>query len=116
ALACARGDEALAGAIAAAAGDPRLDPAELGRRAAESGNPVVPLVEALRSIAGPEVHRGATSQAILDTACMLVTRDARAVLLDDLGAAADAAAALAREHRATPIIGRTLMQQAVPTT
>jgi 3-carboxy-cis,cis-muconate cycloisomerase len=116
ALARARGDEALAGAIAAAAGDPRLDPAELGRRAAESGNPVVPLVEALRSIAGPEVHRGATSQDILDTAWMLVTRDARAVLLDDLGAAADAAAALAREHRATAIIGRTLMQQAVPTT
>jgi 3-carboxy-cis,cis-muconate cycloisomerase len=34
------------------------------------------------------------------------------VLLDDLAAAADAAAALARAHRATPTIGRTLMQQA----
>ena len=60
----------VADAIAAA----ELDPRELGRRAAESGNPVVPLVEALRELAGPEVHRGATSQDILDTAAMLVAR------------------------------------------
>jgi 3-carboxy-cis,cis-muconate cycloisomerase len=112
ALARARGDETLAEAILAA----RPDPRELGERAAESGNPVVPLVEALRSLCGPDVHRGATSQDILDTALMLVTRDALTVLRDDLGAAADAAAALAGAHRATPIIGRTLMQQAVPTT
>ena len=54
ALARARGQDELAGAIAGA----RLDPRELGERAAESGNPVVPLVEALRAVAGPEVHRG----------------------------------------------------------
>jgi 3-carboxy-cis,cis-muconate cycloisomerase len=116
ALARARGDDAMADAIAAAAGDPRLDPAELGRRAAESGNPVVPLVEVLRDRCGPDVHRGATSQDILDTAWMLVARDALAIVRDDLAGAADAAAALAGEHRATPIIGRTLMQQAMPTT
>jgi 3-carboxy-cis,cis-muconate cycloisomerase len=108
----ARGHETLAHEILAA----RPAPLELGERAAESGNPVVPLVEALRSLCGPGVHRGATSQDILDTALMLVTRDALTVLRDDLGAAADAAAALAGAHRATPIIGRTLMQQAVPTT
>ena len=116
ALARARGQEELAGAITAAAGDPRLDPRELGERAAESGNPVVPLVEVLRELCGPEVHRGATSQDILDTALMLVTGAALDVIGDDLGAAADAAAALAERHRATPVIGRTLMQQAVPTT
>ncbi len=112
ALARARGQDEVAEAILAA----RLDPRELGERAAASGNPVVPLVETLREIAGPEVHRGATSQDILDTAAMLVARDARAVLREDLAAAADAAARLAREHRATPIIGRTLLQHAVPTT
>jgi 3-carboxy-cis,cis-muconate cycloisomerase len=112
ALARARGQDALADAIAAV----RLDPAELGRRAAESGNPVVPLVESLRELAGPEVHEGATSQDILDTAAMLVARDALVPLREDLGAAADAAAALAAEHRATPAIGRTLLQQALPTT
>ena len=112
ALARARGQDELAQAIAAA----ELDPRELGRLAAESGNPVVPLVAALRERAGPEAHRGATSQDILDTATMLVARDALVPLREDLGAAADAAAALAQEHRATPAIGRTLLQQAVPTT
>ncbi len=116
ALARARGQDELAGAIAAAASDARLDPRALGRLAAESGNPVVPLVAALRELAGPEVHRGATSQDILDTAAMLVAADALAIVREDLGAAADAAARLAASHRATPMIGRTLLQQAVPTT
>jgi 3-carboxy-cis,cis-muconate cycloisomerase len=113
ALARARGLGAdVAEAISGASPDPR----ELGERAAESGNPVVPLVEALRALAGPEVHRGATSQDILDTALMLVAGEALGVTGADLGAAAAAAARLAAAHRATPAIGRTLMQQAVPTT
>jgi 3-carboxy-cis,cis-muconate cycloisomerase len=117
ALARARGlDDEVADAIAAAASDPRLDPRTLGERAAESGNPVVPLVAALREIAGPEVHRAATSQDILDTAAMLVAADALAIVRGDLGAAAGAARRLAAEHRATPTIGRTLLQQALPTT
>src|SRR5687767_13719403 len=79
ALARARGQEELAGAIDGA----QLDPRELGERAAESGNPVVPLAEALRGVEGPEAHRGATSQDILDTALMLVARDALAVVRED---------------------------------
>ena len=47
---------------------------------------------------------------------MLVTKRALAPLLGDLRAAADAAARLAETHRDTPIIGRTLLQQAKPTT
>ena len=62
------------------------------------------------------MHRGATSQDILDTAAMLVAARALDPLLDDLLAAREAAAALARAHRDTPIAGRTLLQQAVPTT
>jgi 3-carboxy-cis,cis-muconate cycloisomerase len=112
ALARARGLEELAAAIAAT----ELDPGELGREAAASGNPVVPLAAALRARLGDEVHAGATSQDILDTAAMLVARGALAPLVDDLGGAAEAAARLAREHRETPIAGRTLLQQAVPTT
>jgi 3-carboxy-cis,cis-muconate cycloisomerase len=46
---------------------------------------------------------------------MLVARRALDPLLLDAGAAADAAARLAAAHRATPIIGRTLLQQALPT-
>jgi len=123
ALARARGlASELVGAIASACRAERYDVAALGREAAASGNPVVPLVAALRAQleatagAGAEVHRGATSQDVLDTAAMLVARRALAPLRADLGAAADAAARLAREHRTTPVAGRTLLQQALPTT
>ena len=47
---------------------------------------------------------------------MLVARRALEPCGADLRGAADAAAALARPHRDTPMIGRTLLQQAVPTT
>ena len=102
-------------------GDPDvLDPAALGHEAAASGNPVVPLVRRLEAAAGPEagrwVHRGATSQDVLDTALVLVARRAVGALLVDLAAAARAAAGLARRHRASPVAGRTLLQQALPTT
>ena len=121
--ALARASELPAGqadAIAAACAAERYDVATLAERAAASGNPVVPLVEALRSEVGGDpaaaVHRGATSQDILDTAAMLVAKRALVPLLADVEGAAAAAAKLAREHRATPIAGRTLLQQAVPTT
>ena len=47
---------------------------------------------------------------------MLVAHRALAPLLDDLEAAAAAAARLAAEHRGTLLAGRTLLQQAVPVT
>ena len=84
------------------------------------GNPVEPLVRALRSRVGGEherfVHAGATSQDVLDTAAMLVARDALARVLGHLDTASAAAAMLARDHRSTPMAARTLLQQAVPTT
>jgi 3-carboxy-cis,cis-muconate cycloisomerase len=78
-------------------------------------SPVVPLARALRERA-PDAHRFATSQDILDTAAMLVSRDARALVLAELDGAGDACASLAERHRATRMAGRTLLQQAVPTT
>jgi 3-carboxy-cis,cis-muconate cycloisomerase len=62
------------------------------------------------------VHLGATSQDIVDTAAMLVTRRALGPLLNDLGAAADLAARLAEQYRRAPVTGRTLLQHALPTT
>jgi 3-carboxy-cis,cis-muconate cycloisomerase len=98
----------------------RPDVARLSADAAGSGNPVVPLVALLRSEvpddAASSVHKGATSQDIMDTAAMLVTRDAMAVILADAQAAVDAAAGLARAYRDTPMPARTLLRQAVPTT
>jgi 3-carboxy-cis,cis-muconate cycloisomerase len=109
-----------ADAIAAACVADLYDPAEIGRAAAGIGNPVGPLVKALTAAvevpAAGHVHRGATSQDILDTAAMLVARRAMDPLLDDIGGAEAAARRLAREHRDTPMAGRTLLQQAVPVT
>ena len=107
-------------AIAAACVAERFDAAAIAAAAAGSGNPVVPLKRALTdAVGGPaaaQVHHGATSQDILDTAAMLVAARALDPLLDDLTAAREAAAALARAHRDTPLAGRTLLQQAVPVT
>jgi 3-carboxy-cis,cis-muconate cycloisomerase len=109
-----------ASAIAALCATVRPGVADLAAAAAASGNPVVPLVVALRAAAPPEVadyvHKGATSQDIMDTAAMLVARDALGVILDDLHGAVAAAADLAQRHRDTVMAGRTLLKQAVPTT
>jgi 3-carboxy-cis,cis-muconate cycloisomerase len=83
-----------------------------GRNAA---NPVVPLVKQLRETA-PDAHFGATSQDILDTAAALVTERALTEILESFDGVVSACARLADEHRATLMAGRTLMQQALPTT
>lgn len=98
-----------------------LDVEGIGRAAALTGTPVLPLVEQLRAAVGDDgvarsVHLGATSQDIVDTASMLVAHRSLAAVVADLAGASAAAASLAHAHRATPIIGRTLLQQAVPTT
>ncbi|SNS19993.1 3-carboxy-cis,cis-muconate cycloisomerase [Geodermatophilus saharensis] len=110
-----------ADAVAAVCADPsRLDLAGVAARAADAGNPVPPLVRALQDAVGERdavaVHVGATSQDVVDTALVLLARAAAAALDGDLAAAADRCAALAREHRDDAVVGRTLMQQALPTT
>ncbi|MPQ98680.1 3-carboxy-cis,cis-muconate cycloisomerase [Modestobacter sp. I12A-02628] len=109
--------EAVAEACAA---PERLDLATLAERSADAGNPVPPLVRLLTQAVGPQaavaVHVGATSQDVVDTALVLLARRAVAAIEADLAAAADAAARLAAEHRDDVVMGRTLMQQALPTT
>src|SRR5215469_10552152 len=107
-------------AVTRAARASDFDIAELGGLSALTGNPVPGLARALAVKVGGQpgraVHRGATSQDILDTAAMLLARAAIDAAYADLTAAAAAAAALATEHRSTPMIGRTLLQQGVPVT
>ena len=107
-------------AVTAAARADRFDAGELGRQATLAGNPVPALVRALTRLvpadARQAVHRGATSQDIIDTAAMLLSRHAIGVIDTDLATAADRAAALAVEHADTVMAGRTLLQQAVPVT
>ncbi len=92
----------------------------LGAGAVAAAVPVVPMVDALKALVPPEaaihVHAGATSQDILDSAAMLVARNALDLIDADVALLADGLAALAREHRETIMAGRTLMQQAVPIT
>ncbi|MEW1994119.1 3-carboxy-cis,cis-muconate cycloisomerase [Streptomyces coelicoflavus] len=109
-----------ADAVGAAAADPAaFDARSLAERARGGGNPVIALVadltKAVSEPYGPYVHRGATSQDILDTAAMLVAARTLDLLLPDLARTERALARLAAGHRDTPMPGRTLTQHAVPT-
>jgi 3-carboxy-cis,cis-muconate cycloisomerase len=100
-----------------------FDPEELGRKGRAQGNPVPPLVRALTEVvsevseeAAGYVHKGATSQDIVDTAAMLLTKRALDLILTETDTIVVALAGLAEAHRDTLIAGRTLLQQALPTT
>ena len=109
-----------AAAVTEAADATRFDVRTLAERARAGGNPVIPLVADLTKAVGeeygPYVHRGATSQDIMDTATMLVAVRTLDLVLGDLGRTERALARLAGDHRDTAMPGRTLTQHAVPTT
>ncbi|MFI6445742.1 3-carboxy-cis,cis-muconate cycloisomerase [Kitasatospora sp. NPDC050543] len=117
-------DRAAGETVTAVAGNAaRFDARSLALRARAGGNPVIPLVADLTAAVAervPEhaefVHRGATSQDILDSALMLMAARALDLTLADLTHTANVLGALAAEHRRTPMPGRTLTQHAVPTT
>jgi 3-carboxy-cis,cis-muconate cycloisomerase len=115
--------EGAAEIIVSCCGVERFDPEEIGRQGRAQGNPVPPLVRALtEAVSGVSedaaryVHRGATSQDITDTAAMLVSRRALDLILTEVDGIAAACASLADTHRDTLMPGRTLLQQALPTT
>lgn len=95
------------------------DAESLAVAAEDGGNPAIPLVELLRQRAEPDVapwiHRGLTSQDVLDTALMLAVRAVVEVLLTQLGEQVCALRNLATLHRGTPMVARTLTQHAAPT-
>nr|BFE58085.1 lyase family protein [Dactylosporangium thailandense] len=100
-----------------------FDVRALALAARRTANPVVGLVQALAARvaeldppAAEYVHRGSTSQDILDTGAMLVASRVLDLIRADLARTAAALAGLALAHRDTPIAGRTLALQAVPTT
>ena len=88
-----------------------------------AGNPAIPFVTALRARverlnaeAAPYVHRGATSQDVIDTVMMGQLRGASTLFLSDLHQLNEQLTALANAHAQTPMMGRTLLQQALPIT
>jgi 3-carboxy-cis,cis-muconate cycloisomerase len=112
-----------AAAITAAARAEHLDVRRLAVAARETANPVVGLVAALTQVVAAQsptaaeyVHRGSTSQDILDTGAMLVAARALRLIGADLRAVADSLAGMAAAHRDTVMAGRTLALHAVPTT
>ncbi len=109
--------------IRAAARAAQYDIDQLNEEAVEAGNILIPLVRQLTrrvatidALASGHVHWGATSQDVMDTALLLQLRAAVADIVRSLSRAADGAADLADRHAATPIAGRTWLQQASPTT
>ncbi len=110
-------------AVTAAADAARFNVRDIALRARGGGNPVIPLVADLTARVAEDaaeyaeyVHRGATSQDIMDTAMMLIAARTLDLVHADLTRTADALARLAAAHRSTPMPGRTLTQHAVPTT
>jgi 3-carboxy-cis,cis-muconate cycloisomerase len=96
------------------------DVEQIARRADADGNPVSGLVALLRERA-PEpasswLHRGLTSQDVVDTALMLCLRDVLIRIADDVATQVDALTALVEMHRSTPMLARTLTQAALPST
>lgn len=115
--------ESAAVAIADAIKHCPVDVAGLAIRSRGSANPVVEFVRDITAVvaaadpaAAEYVHRGSTSQDILDSAAMLLASRALTAIDADLGRVADALAGLAARHRGTPMVARTLTQHAVPTT
>lgn len=139
-------DEHTAAEVVAALGGPADHPVgDIAAEAAAGGNPVIPLLAHLRKrLASREcapwtvgsngqdgapagdraavesgsaaLHRGLTSQDVMDTAIVLVLARTVATVRERLDAVVDALADLARKHRDTPALAHTLTQAALPTT
>ncbi|MGJ9406061.1 lyase family protein [Nesterenkonia aurantiaca] len=113
-----------AAAIAAISQDPEragINVKDIASQSPGGGNPVIPMLGAVRGAlaatgdSDAALHPGATSQDILDTALMLLCREAAAVLLTDARRAGAALSRLSQDHRGTLCVARSLTQHALPT-
>jgi 3-carboxy-cis,cis-muconate cycloisomerase len=106
--------------IAEACNAERFDVVGIFEDAALGGVPVIGIVERLRGAVDNDfaahVHRGATSQDIMDTAAMVIVAGCAELAAGQLDTAAGLVDRLTDAHGATPMIGRTLGQFAVATT
>jgi 3-carboxy-cis,cis-muconate cycloisomerase len=112
-----------ADAIGQAATPDFFDAAELARETLRAGTPAIPFVKALtervRSVnpdAARFVHWGATSQDVVDTAFVLLLKQALPLLETDHLRIDVALRNISEQHRDTVMLGRTLLQPAPPIT
>jgi 3-carboxy-cis,cis-muconate cycloisomerase len=95
----------------------------LARGTALGGNPAIPMVKRLTALVAESdgeaarfVHWGATSQDPMDTGLVLQLRSFIVLLESDLESLSAALADVVERHRHTGMVGRTWLQQALPTT
>jgi 3-carboxy-cis,cis-muconate cycloisomerase len=100
-----------------------IDLSQLAHAAALAGNLAIPLVKQLTALVAQDdqessrfVHWGATSQDAIDTGFILQLREALNLICADLDRLSRTSAELTSVFRATPLVGRTWMQHALPTT
>jgi adenylosuccinate lyase len=93
---------------------------ELAQEGLKMKHSLMSMIRKLQQLCGPEhgewVHYGATTQDIVDTGMMLQLKAAHGIIVRDLRAVARELARLAREHRETPMAGRSHGIQGLPTT
>ena len=98
----------------------QIDMAKLRQQTERIGYPILGVVSQLnllcRDKLGEYCHWGATTQDITDTATVLQIREALSLVEAEMTAIVGALAKLAREHRDTPMMGRSNLQQAIPVT
>ncbi|KAF1996671.1 3-carboxy-cis,cis-muconate cycloisomeras-like protein [Amniculicola lignicola CBS 123094] len=84
------------------------------------GYPILPLIRQLSAVCGDEagryVHWGATTQDIMDLASMLQMKQGLEIVERTLKSVIKNLESLSREHRDTPMAGRTHLQHALPIT
>ncbi|EPF83288.1 3-carboxy-cis,cis-muconate cycloisomerase [Acinetobacter gyllenbergii] len=101
----------------------QIDLDALATAAGLAGNVAIPLVKQFTALvkqqdedAARYVHWGATSQDIIDTATILQSRDALALIEKQLQQAYQTSLMQAKQYRHQVMIGRTWLQQALPIT
>lgn len=96
------------------------DVPKLATAAELDGNPVPSLVKMLRERVAVEparwLHRGLTSQDVVDTALLLCSRKAIQRINAEIRAQVGVLIELADRHAQTPLLARTLTQPALPST
>jgi 3-carboxy-cis,cis-muconate cycloisomerase len=98
----------------------KIEISALAQGTVRSGFPIIVLVQELRNQVGmdaaPYVHWGATTQDIMDTACVLQLRAAIQLMRTKISEIARHLGSLADKDRYTVLAGRTHSQQALPIT
>jgi len=102
-------------AVAHACAQP-LDLTSLAHEAAHAGTLAIPLVAELKRLGARRAHLGATSQDLADTVLMLQAKAGLALIEADVARVVRALKDLAIAHGETPMLARTLLQPALPTT